>query len=47
MDEKVVLQAGFAKVDMTPDYQVGLGGYSDDYTRRHEGVEEPIYTTCI
>ena len=47
MCEKTGLLAGFAKVDMTPDYQVSLGGYGDEKVRLHEMVEEPIYTTCI
>jgi len=41
------LYAGFAKMDITPDYQVGLGGYSDAETRLHTGVVEKIYATCI
>lgn len=41
------LYAGFAKVDITPDYAVGLGGYSNAESRRSEAVEEKIYTTCI
>lgn len=41
------LQAGFAKVDITPDYPVGLGGYSNAMTRRSKGVAAPVYATCI
>ena len=41
------LYAGFGKIDITPDYQVGIGGYSNAESRRSEMVEEPIYTTCI
>ena len=41
------LYAGFAKIDITPDYPIGIGGYSDAESRRSEMVEEPIYTTCI
>ena len=41
------LYAGFAKIDITPDYQVGIGGYSNAESRRSEMVEERIYTTCI
>ena len=41
------LYAGFAKVDITPDYQIGIGGYSNAESRRSEMVEERIYTTCI
>ena len=41
------LLAGFSKMDITPDYQVGLGGYSNAESRRSEGIAERIYTTCI
>ena len=41
------LQAGFAKVNITPDFSVGIGGYSNAETRRSERVEAPIYATCI
>ena len=48
MGEKTGLHAGYAKMDITPDYQVGLGGYSNAETRRNtEGVAERIYATCI
>ena len=45
--DKNVLRVGFAKIDITPDYSVGLGGYADDHTRKNEKVIENIYTTCI
>jgi len=42
------LYAGFAKVDITPDYVVGLSGYSNPESRRNEdGIADRIYTTCI
>lgn len=41
------LNIGYAKVDITPDYSVGISGYSDSETRISEGVEERIYATCI
>ena len=41
------LQVGFAKVNITPDYSVGLGGYSDAETRRSEGFIDYIFITCI
>ena len=41
------LQIGYAKIDITPDYVVGLGGYSNSESRKSEGVAMPIYTTCI
>jgi len=47
MCEKQGLLAGFAKIDITPDYAVGLAGYSNEEFRRSEGVEDKIYATCI
>lgn len=44
---RTTLQAGFGKVNITPDFSVGIGGYSNAETRRSEYVEAPIYTTCI
>jgi len=41
------LYAGFAKMDITPDYQVGLGGYSNAETRRNTGIAARINATCI
>ena len=41
------LNVGFAKINITPDYSVGLGGYSDAETRRSEGFIDYIYITCI
>jgi len=47
MEENKQLLAGFAKIDMTPDYPVGLAGYSDAEKRIHQMVVEPVYATCI
>ena len=47
MCEQKGLMAGFAKIDMTPDYPVGLAGDSDAEKRIHEMVVEPVYATCI
>ena len=41
------LCAGFAKIDVTPDYPIGLGGYSNADTRISDGIVDPIYATCI
>ena len=41
------LQAGFGRENITPDYPVGLGGYSDADTRISEGFVDYIYTTCV
>jgi len=42
------LYAGYAKMDITPEYQVGLGGYSNAETRRNvDGIADRIYATCI
>lgn len=43
-----VLKVGFAKIDITPDFEVGLAGYSDATTRKN--TDDPvtqIYATCI
>lgn len=47
MCEQHGLLAGFGKVDVTPDYPVGLRGYSNDATRIHEMVVDRVYVTCI
>ena len=41
------LSVGFAKEDVTPEFSVGLGGYSDSETRKSTGVLDRIYVTCI
>ena len=47
MSEQQGLLAGFAKIDVTPDYPVGLRGYANDETRISEMVVDNIYVTCI
>ena len=47
MCEQQGLLVGFAKIDITPDYPVGLSGYSDAESRIHQMVVEPVYATCI
>lgn len=42
-----ILQVGYARADITPDYQVCVSGYGDDEIRLSEGVRDPIYLTCI
>ena len=41
------LQVGYARMNITPDYEVGLGGYSDAESRKQQGYIEYIYATCI
>jgi len=41
------LQIGYAKIDVTPSYSVGLSGYSDAESRKSEGFRTYIYATCI
>ena len=41
------LQVGFGRENITPDFSVGIGGYSDNETRRSEGFLDYIYSTCI
>ena len=42
-----LLQVGYAKINITPSYSVGLSGYSDNETRLSTGYVEPIYATCL
>lgn len=41
------LQVGYAKINITPDYPVGMGGYSDASRRMHTGLVDYVYATCI
>ena len=41
------LKVGFGRVDVTPDYSVGLGGYSNAETRRSTGIADYLFVTCI
>ena len=41
------LQVGYSKVNITPDYPCGMGGYSDQEKRLHTGLVDYIYATCI
>jgi len=41
------LNVGYARENITPDYSVGIGGYSDQETRRSNGFVDYIYLTCI
>ena len=41
------LQVGYAKVLTTPDFSVGLSGYSDSDTRKSTGVQSDVYITCV
>ena len=39
------LQVGYGRANITPDFSVGLGGYSDAETRRSEGFMDYLYMT--
>lgn len=41
------LCVGFGRENVTPDFSVGIGGYSDNETRRSEGLLDYLYITCI
>jgi len=41
------LWAGYGKVDYTPDYHTGLGGYGDDKNRIWEKIEEHVFVICV
>ena len=42
-----VLMAGYAREDITPTGSVPMGGYGKSDQRMSEGVEYPLYATCI
>ena len=44
---QAVLQAGYGRMDITPDHPVGMGGYSDSETRKSGMTLDYIYTTCV
>lgn len=41
------LQIGYSKINITPDFQVGLDGYADAATRKSEGLMTYVFMTCI
>ena len=42
------LQIGFAKVNITPNFEVSLSGYGDQTTRKNkDGFMDYVYVTCI
>lgn len=41
------LKAGYGRENITPDFEVGMGGYSDSETRKTKNVLDYIYTTCV
>lgn len=41
------LQAGFGRVDVTPDFSVPMAGYGSYDSRMSQDVRDPIYVTCI
>ena len=45
--DSAAFQVGFARINTTPSYSVGIAGYSDDDTRRSEGFRTYIYLTCV
>lgn len=44
---KKIMQAGYGKVNITPDFPVGLAGYGGDDARRTTHVVMPVYITCV
>ena len=41
------LQAGFGRVDVTPNYSVPMAGYGNYADRMSQGVRDSLYVTCI
>ena len=46
-EDKNSLQVGFGKVNITPDYSVGLGGSGNDKVRRSENLISYIFAFCV
>jgi len=51
-DEAAGFRAGFARVDISPDHPVKMGGYgmfflSEDFCRWSDGVHDPVYATAV
>lgn len=45
--DKMKILSGYSKVDITPDFAIGLGGYGNDANRVHEAVLDRIYGICL
>ena len=41
------LHIGWGRVNITPNYSLGIGGYSDAETRRSMGFLDYLYITCL
>lgn len=41
------LEAGFARVDVTPDYNIGLDGSGNATTRISKGISDNLTVTCV
>ena len=41
------LQIGFGKVNITPDYPVGMSASGDEKRRRNTGVVSDVFATCV
>ena len=46
-EEVSALRVGFGRVDVTPDFSVGLAGYFNAETRRSTDVVDPLFITCV
>lgn len=42
-----MLTAGYARVNITPDYSVPLSGYGNDAVRSSSGFNSYLYATCV
>jgi len=42
-----MLQAGYSRQDITPDFSVPLGGYGNSSSRMSQGWASRLYATCI
>ena len=46
-EEKPQLEVGFGRVNITPNYPVGMSSSGTEKHRRHEGIISYVYATCV
>lgn len=46
-EDSAVLIAGYARVNITPDYAVTMSGYGNDAVRISSGFSSYLYATCV
>lgn len=46
-EETAMLKAGYARVNITPDYGVPMSGYGNDAVRISSGLKSFLFATCV